>query len=313
MAGFARLSLVVLALFLSGCAAPQEPAATSAVESPAPPEAVATFPAAAGLSFGLAPGTCVDGKCPAVVQLLSSGKVIDSSPLDFAASGAQFNKGVAEKILGAGDPLNAAGSLPVWTAGDGEGTVTTAGRHLKLSPDQSALLVDQSGGYEHVKRRHYLFIADGNKLKRVWTGEEGVGPAWSAAIVVDAADGLGQEIVYLTGFQPGGEAPDTVAATRYGWDAAQKTLAERPLGPLYAVVAGNFANPEAARAAAAQTCLADYSALPARDLGLPGPRIVLAAITTRRPLAEAALSRADNCPASVTRRVVEVNLAAKKQ
>lgn len=245
------------------------------------------------------------------MQLLGNGKVIDSSPLDFAASAAPLNKGVADKIMGAGDPLAEVDPLPAWTAGDGEGTVATAARAVKLSADQDALLVDQSGGFDHVKRRHYLFVADDNKLKRVWTGEEGAGPAWSAAILVQAAGRPGQDLIYLTGFQPGGADPDTVDAKRFSWDAAQKTLVERPPDPLYAVVAGNFANPEAARAASTQTCLSDYLALPGRDLGISGARVVLAAITTQKSLAEAALRKADNCPARVTRRMVDVSLAAR--
>ena len=117
-------------------------------------------------------------------------------------------------------------------------------------------------------------------------------------------------ILYLTGFHPGGAEPDTVDAKRYSWDVARKALVERPPGSLYAVVGGNFANPEAARRVSAQTCLADYSAVSARALGISGSRVVLAAITTRKSLAEAALSKTDNCPASVTRRMVEVNLTA---
>jgi hypothetical protein len=312
MAKMLGLSIVVLALQFSGCSQsqPPPPTATSTVE-PAP-NSVATFPASSRLSFGLAPGACADGKCAAVVQLLDNGKVIDTSPLDFAASASPLNRGAVEKIMGAGDPLEAAKQLPAWTAGDGEGTVVTSARPVKLSRDQTGLLVDQSGGFEHVKRRHYLFVADGNKLKRVWTGEEGAGPAWSAAIVVDAADRSGQQIVYLTGFEPGGADPDTMGAKRFGWDAAQKTLTERPLGSLYAIVAGDFVNAQAARTAKAQTCLSDYSALPGRDLGISGARIVLAAITTQKSWADAALSRTENCPAGVPRRVVEVNLAAGK-
>jgi len=244
-----------------------------------------------------------------VVQLLRSGKVIDSSPLDFAASGAPLTIGTADKTLGAGDPLTE-DPIPAWTAGDGEDMVATAARSMKLAPDRTGLLVDQSGGFDHLKRRHYLFVADDNTLKRVWTGEEGAGPAWSATILVDVADGHGQDLVYLTGFQPGGASPDSVDAKRYSWDGAQKTLVERPAGPLYAIVAGNFANPAAARTARVQTCLADYSALPGRDLGISGTPIVLAAITTQKSLAQSALGKADNCPVSLTRRMVEVKLTA---
>ena len=47
-------------------------------------------------------------------------------------------------------------------------------------------------------------------------------------------------------------------------------------------------------------------------LGIPGSRIMLAAVTTQKSLAEAALGKAGNCPASLTRRIVTVNLAARR-
>jgi hypothetical protein len=310
MPRLAHVSIAALLFFLSGCSSSQK-SVPPVVESAA--EVFATFPASAGRSFGLAPGKCAEGKCAAVVQLLSGGNVVDSSPLDFAASDAEFKKGVADAIMGAGDPLQETDPIPVWTAGKGDGAVATAARSMKLSSEETALLVDQSGGFEHIKRRHYLFVADDNKLKRVWTGEEGAGPAWSAAVLVDAADGHGQEIVDVTGFQPGGAASDAIGARRLGWDAVQKTLTERPLGSLYAIVAGNFASPQAARTASAQTCLSDYSALPARDLGVSGGPIVLAAITTRKSLAEAALGKAATCAGGLTRRVVDVNLTPRTQ
>jgi hypothetical protein len=122
---------------------------------------VATFPASGGHSFAIGPGTCVAGQCPAVVHLLDDGKTIDSAPLDFAASDAKLNKAAADESVGARDPLQQGDPLPAWTAGDGEGTVVTVGRSVRLSSDRLALLVDQAGGFEHVKRRHYLFVADG--------------------------------------------------------------------------------------------------------------------------------------------------------
>ena len=202
---------------------------------------------------------------------------------------------------------------PAWTAGDGETTVTTAARSVKLSAIEAGLLVDQAGGFEHVKRRHYLFAAADDKLQRVWTGEEGAGPAWSATVLVDASSGNAQDIVYITGFQPGGDQPDTVAATRYTWNAAQRMLVEAPPGPLYAVVVGNFANLDDARAARTQPCLSNYSAVRGADLGVKGSRFVLAAITTRKALADAARTQRDNCPAGMTRQTVDVTLPARTQ
>jgi len=245
------------------------------------------------------------------VLLLAAGKVIDSSALDFSASAAELNKGTADQIMGAGDPLQKNELPTAWTGGDGEGRVATALRSMKLSAQQTGLLVDQAGGFEHVKRRHYLYISENRKLRRVWTGEEGAGSAWSAAILTDGGEGQSQEMVYLTGFQPGGAQPDTAVARRFGWDPATNSLVQRPMGQLYAIVAGNFASPGEARTASSGNCLAEYSALQAKTLGLAGAKIVLAMVTTQKSLAEAALADIGNCPANVSRKIVEVkNLAA---
>jgi hypothetical protein len=169
-----------------------------------------------------------------------------------------------------------------------------------------ALLVDQAGGFEHVKRRHYLFVADRNELDRAWTGEEGAGPTWSAAIVVDGAQG--QEIVYLTAFRPGAESADTLRGARYGWDEARNAVIARPLGPLYAVVAGTFVTPEAARAAVPPACLSKYFVRPARDLGMSGSQTVLSAITTRQSWAENALKASGECAGAGASKIATVTL-----
>jgi hypothetical protein len=313
MALFARLMFAVIACVCWGCSSAEQPpqAPASSAGAAATANALATFPAPGGLSFALAPGSCTESSCAPVVQLRQNGKVIDSMSLDFAASPPEFRQAMADPILGAGDPLEPT-NLPAWTAGNGESMVTTAARAVKLSPTEAGLLVDQAGGFEHVKRRHYLFAAADNKLQRVWTGEEGAGPSWSATVLVDAADGNAQDIVYLTGFQPGGAEPDTVGATRYTWNAAQKTLLEGSPGPLFAVVAGDFPNLDTARSARAQPCVSNYSAVRAGDLGLRGSRIVLAAVTTRKSLAEAVRTQTEECPTGMTRQAVDVTLPAKK-
>ena len=292
--------------------APVSSSSTSTGTANAAANTLATFPAIGPLSFALVPGSCSGSSCAPVVQLRRDDTVLDSAPLDFAASPAEWRQTTADALLGAGDPLDPA-TPPAWTAGDGDTKVTTTARSVKLSATEPGLLVDQAGGFEHVKRRHYLFAAADDKLKRVWTGEEGAGPAWSATVLVDAPSGNAQHIVYITGFQPGGDQPDTVAATRYTWNAAQRKLVEAPPGPLFAVVVGNFANLDDARAARTQPCLSNYSAVRGADLAVKGSRFLLAAITTRKALADAARTRRDNCPTGMTQQALDVTLPARSQ
>lgn len=53
------------------------------------------------------------------------------------------------------------------------------------------------------------------------------------------------------------------------------------------------------------------SAVRDADLGVKGSPFVLAAITTRNALADAAGTRRDNCPASMTRREFDVTLSPR--
>jgi hypothetical protein len=314
MARVARVVLAAVACWCWSCSSNEpsaQPPPPSAGAARVEPQPLATFPAAGGSSFALVPGTCAAAPCALSIELRSGARTLDSAPLDFAASPSHPTQTTADRLLGAGDLL-ASRSVTAWTAGDGENSVVTAARTVQLSPQETGLLVSQAGGFEHVKRRHYLFAIVDDRLKRVWTGEEGAGPTWSATVLIDDADGRAQHILHLTGFQPGGSEPDTVSARRYRWDAERKTLVDTPVGPMSAVVVGDFADLDAARAARAQPCLSGYSAVRAGDVGLPGSRIVLVAVTTLRPVAEAALKSADNCAAGLTRRVVDVTLSAPK-
>lgn len=80
------------------------------------------------------------------------------------------------------------------------------------------------------------------------------------------------------------------------------------------MIGGSYPNAATAREAASGTCVSAYWVLPARSLGLQGQGVVLAAITTGKALAEAALKATDrSCGGQVARRVAEVRLAAMAQ
>jgi hypothetical protein len=240
---------------------------------------------AGGVTYGLAPGPCVESRCAPVIQLLSSGKLLDSIALDFAASEAaltreQGNSGLAELT-----PVEA------WTAGSEEGAVTTALQSVRLTPARNGLLVHQAAGFEHIKRRHDLLVADGGKLKRVWSAAEGAGPAWSAAEVVPSGNGQTDEIIYLKGFRPGGSEADTLTARRLVWDDTKQELAVQPLAILPAVSAGEFSNVKTARQAAANSCLNEYWVLPANRFGGAASKFVLALVAARKQTIEAEMAR----------------------
>lgn len=246
------LVLVMMVCLIGGCTA-QKGESTI-------PLAVAQVTAADGMSYALVPGTCSEGGCASLIQLWSGTKMLDSVALSFAASQAALSPETRENRL----PVH---SLEAWTAGMEEGTVTTAIQPVKLTSKRIGLLVHQAGGFEHVKRRHDLFLNDGGKLKRIWSAEEGVGPAWSAAEVRRAGIQSTDEVVYLEGFRPGGDEVDTLTGRRLAWNEATNDVTDQLLKRLPAITAGEYANVDAARQASSVSCMARYWVLPAERFG----------------------------------------------
>jgi hypothetical protein len=243
-----------------------------------------------GLSYGLAPGKCVQDRCPAMIQLRSANKLLDSVALEFAASSADLKREEGEAPDAAG-----------WIAGSAEGEVTTQLHPVKLAAAGTALLVQQVGGFEHVKRRYDVFTHDGAKLQKIWSAAEGIGPAWSMATVVPARSGSREEIVYLQGFRPGGTSVDTLSASRLVWDDTQHALARQPTAQLPAIIAGEFASVTAARRAAAkEPCIAHYWVLPAERFGGKRGRLVVAEVAVSQRGIDAAFAHA--CSKPVKRR-----------
>lgn len=288
-----RIYLFVLlaALCVTGDCAPQQP-------EPELVPAVARFSAGVGgVTYGLAPGSCVEGRCAPVIQLLFNEKLLDSAALDFAASEAALTREEGNNGLAELTPVEA------WTAGSEEGAVTTALQSVRLTPARNGLLVHQAAGFEHVKRRHDLFVADGGKLERVWSAAEGAGPAWSVAEVVPSGKGRTDEIIYLQGFRPGGAEADTLTARRLVWDDNKQKLVIQPLAILPAVTAGEFSSVKMARRAATSSCLNEYWVLPANRFGGAASKFVLALVAIRKQTVEAEMAR--SCEARPARRMAK--------
>lgn len=306
MSRFVALLPLFSAVLVPGCRRENEPAQKN---TEPPTRAVAQWPAgSAGLSYTLARGGCSSSGCAAVIQLVASGRILHTIPLDFTASDSLLQPARADESLGAGDPLSH-DSLTAWVSGEGERSVSTAVRSLELSRGAEAIVVDQAVGFDHIKRRHYVFAAKDGQLERVWTGEEGAGPTWSAVVIMRPTTDVGAEIIYLSGFSPGGSDVDTFDVKRLGWDATTRRFIERPVGPLYAVVSDVYPTVAAARAAIGDSCAAVSWVLPARRLALQHTGVVVSAISTSQVLAEASIRPVASDCAKVRKRVVQVRFA----
>ena len=275
-------TLLVALIGLAGCERNRGTASRDAApvsSSPAPTTArpaVATVGAGeASTNFALVVGACTQKPCAAEIELVADGARLDSVPLEFPASDAKLVAKTDDTSFTIGAPLT------TYTAGEEEGAVTTAIQPVRLSAQRIGLLVQQSGGFEHVKRRRDLFIVDDKKLKRVWSKQDGSGPVRSYADVVAGADsgGKGDEIVLIEGITVAPNEADQVSAQRLLWDEAAKTLRSTPVASMTATVVGNFTSAEAARGKYSDACFANFWLLRAHQVGEKSNRFVLAKLT----------------------------------
>lgn len=276
-----------------------------------------SFPAgrASRLRYQLAFGACAGGQCPVQVRLVGKGGVIDEVSLDWGVTSAKAVELPLDGTLGVGDPLQRPAGLAGWTAGEDDGSVVTFARTVRLSRDVNGLLVHQSAGFEHVKRRHYLFAVQGARIVRLWTGTEGNGPWWSTVAVTDVDKASNQGIVHFSGFSyPKGNDYDRLDVTSLRGRGQGKTVASQPAQGIYAVVFGPFADPAAARRIRNKnwSCVSGFSVLPSGRFGSLAPgAAALAAMTTKRRHAEAALKRTQACLPGLTGRVSEAKSTSK--
>ena len=246
------------------------PATASALPHP---QAVAILDAGArDTTFALVPGTCVQKSCPAEIALLASGKRLDAVPLEFAASDAKLT---AQSKDASFTTIQA---LTTYSAGEGEGLVTTLMQPVRLSTQRMGVLVQQAAGFEHVKRRRDLFIVEDKKLKKVWSKQDGSGPVRSYADVIRGSADV-DAIVLIEGSSFAPAEPDQVTALRLTWDEQAKAVHSSPVETMMAVVVGNFANAEAARGKLADACLANYWIIGGDQVGEKPKRFVLALLT----------------------------------
>lgn len=239
-------------------------------------------------TFALMPGACVEHVCHAELELRANGQRLDAVPLEFAASDAKFTADTGDSSFA----TNA--TFTTYTAGEEEGMVTTGMQSVQLSPQRTGVLVQQAGGFEHVKRRRDLYIIDDNKLKRVWYKQDGQGPVGSYADVIQRSDGA-DEMVLIEGLTINPTQADQITALRLTWDEKDRLLKSSPVESLKAVVTGDFRNAEAAREKLGDPCLAQYWILAGNEVGQAAKPFVFAMLTADAATATMRANATDDC------------------
>ena len=248
------------------------------------------------------------------MRLLAGETVVDTASVEWesvVAAPKQTDRVAA--LTGVGDPLQLDRTVPTWQTGEGEDFVATIARAVPLGGDATGVLVDQGGGAEHVKRLHYLYVANGRKLVEAWKGWEGQGLTSSTVDTMDIDNDGRVEALYWRFSSDDGVVYKWSLAVQQ-WNAEQARVDEVPAasGPkLVAVVARTFPT-----AAAAAKFFGDHSAcLPSflvmRDPAAQASGFAVAGITAHAPLAAEAERAVRTCDSTIDAKTRELGARNK--
>jgi len=268
-----------------------------------------SFPVARSsqLRYEISLAACARSACPFQVRLIEGKQVYGTKSLDWPGIPARPVKTAIDASMGVGDPLQRKWEGSAWQVGEENQNVTVTARSIALTPQLNGVLVHQTAGFEHVKRRHYLFVAIGRKLALAWKGSEGDGPTWSKVEVSEPLPDGGQSFFFFNGFiypaENGAEdEPDSLEVASYRWNAQKSVIESVPMressSSIVALIAGIYDTVAEARKAmrSHSDCLREFLILSADSLPqVPKGKVAIAAISTKANLAESAV--ADCAPA----------------
>jgi hypothetical protein len=245
-------------------------------------------------TYEVAIGECSGNECPMLVSLLEGEKVVDQSRTEWASTDREPRPDELEPGWGVGDLVGKPAAVTVWATGDEEKYLGTAIRVVSLADGVIGLLIDQRTGFEHIKRRHELFVVTDGKLVKAWQKGEGAGPV-SSTTAIAKTDGGSEAVVYFEGFAHSGNRPDTMKAVTIAWDGGR--VVERQ-APVPAAAIGGFPTVQAARRYQAQNkeCAGWYWVLPASQFdGADQQGFALALPSATRQGAEARSAEISQC------------------
>lgn len=257
-------------------------------------------PALDGLRLELRIAPCETTGCPIELGLYDAAGVRDTDRLDWPGVSPDYTVQAPDAASGAYLPLS--NKRPkAWLVGTDEYALEVSAELIDIGAAHPLLLVHQLVGFDHLKRRHYLYTPAGGRLKRIETFTEGTGPHWSAL-----AAHRGRLYHYRV-FSPFGAPGDTLHIARLNI-TPEGTLSRAPAETLFAVVHATHDDADHLMTLqAGSDCLKAFLRLPGEHIGLAAGTYSLAAVTVDKRLAEAGAERLRAClpGAAPTVRAVE--------
>jgi hypothetical protein len=249
--------------------------------------------------YELSIAPCGQKSCPFRVRLLQGKNRLSSVDLDWVKANGPATKEAIDESSGVGDPLQPDKGLTAWSTGDEKENVSTVARSVRLTSNLNGLLIDRRAGFDELKRHHDVFVAVNNKLLRAWSDEEGPGPSWSTVALSPARTEGSQDILYFKGFRsPSDIDPDRLLFFKYRWDSAKNKFVEpETQSEVFAVIAGAYDSVSKARQVqAGASCIDPVWVLRSDTFStLTLVKFVLAAVTTRKPLADTKAAEIKSC------------------
>ncbi|MDH5653852.1 MAG: hypothetical protein OEZ39_18465 [Gammaproteobacteria bacterium] len=196
-------------------------------------------------TYRLQVNPCQTSICKIDIQLLEQQRILDTKQLDWTAGSDEFSSDKAGQWYGIGDPLEKESQYDYVIVGTENDYVTLITRTVRLDENTEGLLVIQSTGVEHTKRRHDLYMSSNDKLQHLWSKEEGNGPTWSTVTLHRISNGT-ELIRHFSGVQAGGMAGDEMydshKVSTWQYDPADKKLRKQNSTaiPLYYVAIHPF-------------------------------------------------------------------------
>lgn len=137
------------------------------------------------------------GPYPFTVRLLEAGKQVDQDRFFLSACG----PGTPVSIRGV---LGADLEAKSWTTDDDRCDINFAARSVDLAPQRTGLLLTEIMGSEYRYRQHDLYLAQGDRLHKIWThGEPDTADERTKTRVIDADEPGRQDVAYIELTRPG--------------------------------------------------------------------------------------------------------------
>lgn len=191
--------------------------------------------------------------------------------------------------------------LEGWTSGEEERFVGVVARPIRLTSSIGGLLVDFIGGFEHLKREHFVLAAIGDELVDAWHKKDGPGATWSSTAMVSLSAGQHGVVFFQGADEAGGsdQSADVLDVHVLGWNEEQKRLMPQPReGRAFAIVLGPFRSVETATKtrASQDTCVGAFSVRPANEYRSFAARgFVLIRLTSSPAAATSTLEKTQVC------------------